>query len=77
MSLDSDFTGTPGQRAAACLAFAARARARADQLERTAQTLIDRAAVAHRAAEDASARVTGSYPAARRQLLNVSLGDTP
>ncbi len=59
VSLDAHPTATPAENAAARLAFAARARSRAEQMEHTAQVLLDRAAAARQFTEEATARING------------------
>jgi hypothetical protein len=57
VSVDSDPIATPAGRAAERLAFAARARSRAEQMVLTTQVLLDRAAAACRFTEEATARI--------------------
>jgi len=59
VSLTSESTATHAEKAAASIAFAARARSRAEQMKHTAQVLLDRAAAARRLTEEATARING------------------
>lgn len=77
---DPDRPTSSTERATARLAAAARARSRAEQRLAAAAVLLDRAAVAHRSAREASARVTGNRPREADpagQPRSVSPGDTP
>ena len=54
VSLGPDHSTTSAERAEAYLAFAARARSRADQMVRATEALLDRVAIARRLSEEAS-----------------------